>query len=69
MALLIILNQRWLPHVLPAGAVVQDMCLSTVTSFEWSADGTALYYSTADETGRPSKVIGQVPCDSVWDAH
>jgi hypothetical protein len=39
---------------------VQDLCLPAATSFEWSADGIALYYSTADESGRPCKVSGQV---------
>jgi hypothetical protein len=27
-----------------------------VSSFEWSADGSCLYYCAPDELGRPSKV-------------
>lgn len=46
---------------------MRDMVLSAVTSFEWSADATALYYTTADDTGRPSKV--RRACDSTVDVH
>lgn len=35
---------------------MRDMVLPAVTSFEWSADASALYYTTADDTGRPSRV-------------
>eukprot|EP00879_Flechtneria_rotunda_P007371 GHRR01007732.1.p1 GENE.GHRR01007732.1~~GHRR01007732.1.p1 ORF type:complete len:851 (+),score=260.67 GHRR01007732.1:215-2767(+) len=37
--------------------VLEGTVLPGASSFEWSADGTCLYYSMPDELGRPSKVF------------
>lgn len=44
----------------PAGRVLPQLFVPSVTSFEWSADSSCLYYTTPDETGRPSQVRTRV---------
>jgi hypothetical protein len=51
-------------HMLPpaaadlAGKLLPGCVLPNVSSFEWSADGSCLYYCAPDDLGRPSKVRG-----------
>lgn len=50
-------QQACIVRDLHTGAVVRGMVLPAVTSFEWSADASTLYYTTVDDTGRPSRVF------------
>jgi hypothetical protein len=47
-----------------AGKLLPGCVLPSVSSFEWSADGSCLYYCVPDELGRPSKV--RVTWQTLW---